>query len=258
MNTPAFCDALIYWIDNPSQRPAGGPSALGADLGEARSMVKAAQSLFRDGMEDISQALLLKASASASATPAPAPSKVDVLAAAAIGDSQAPQVQTPAHQQAGNPPGWRTWHTEADVPQRQQLINHMSKLFSARKPNAAKEWDEKLPDFVRRLEEALYRTAASKEEYADMTTLEARLVNVARRMLARTNPGTAESQTKEKARAESPPPVTQHTNRAALESLARPTAGGDATDSLAPPSPSKRRRLVVDLTGLTDLPVKTS
>ncbi|KAK9824572.1 hypothetical protein WJX72_011411 [[Myrmecia] bisecta] len=106
---------------------------------------------------------------------------------------QAPQVQTPAPQQAVNPPSWKTWHTEADVPQRRQLINHIFKLFSARKPNAAKEWDEKLPDFVRRLEEALYRTAASKEEYADLTTLEARLQNVARRMVARTNPGAGTS-----------------------------------------------------------------
>ena len=36
------------------------------------------------------------------------------------------------------------------------------KLFSQRKPSVTAEWQEKLPDFVRRLEEALYRTASSK------------------------------------------------------------------------------------------------
>jgi hypothetical protein len=31
-----------------------------------------------------------------------------------------------------------------------------------RKPSVTKEWQQKLPDFVRRLEEALYRSAATK------------------------------------------------------------------------------------------------
>lgn len=48
----------------------------------------------------------------------------------------------------------------------------------------------KLPDFVRRLEEALYRTARSKDEYQDANTLEGRLQAVARRMVAR-NPQAA-------------------------------------------------------------------
>lgn len=37
------------------------------------------------------------------------------------------------------------------------------RLFSARqRAGATQEWNDKLPDFVRRLEEALYRTAHSK------------------------------------------------------------------------------------------------
>ena len=36
------------------------------------------------------------------------------------------------------------------------------KLFQRRKPSVTKEWQNKLPDFVRRLEEALYRSAQSK------------------------------------------------------------------------------------------------
>lgn len=36
------------------------------------------------------------------------------------------------------------------------------KTFTFRKPNVTREWQQKLPDFVRRLEEALYRGAATK------------------------------------------------------------------------------------------------
>ena len=34
-------------------------------------------------------------------------------------------------------------------------------LFAQRKPNVNQDWQRKLPDFVRRLEEALYRAARS-------------------------------------------------------------------------------------------------
>ena len=47
------------------------------------------------------------------------------------------------------------------------------------------DWNQKLPDFVQRLEEALYRTAASKEEYQNHSTLESRLQSVARKMVSR-------------------------------------------------------------------------
>ena len=58
-------------------------------------------------------------------------------------------------------------------------------LFRHRKPNVIREWCDKLPDFVRRLEEALYKSARTKEEYTDPNTLESRLQNVARRMVTR-------------------------------------------------------------------------
>ena len=35
-------------------------------------------------------------------------------------------------------------------------------LFAARKPVVTSEWQNKLPDFVKRLEEALYRCAPNK------------------------------------------------------------------------------------------------
>ena len=36
------------------------------------------------------------------------------------------------------------------------------RLFQQRKPTETKEWQQKLPDFVLRLEEAVYRGARSK------------------------------------------------------------------------------------------------
>ena len=78
----------------------------------------------------------------------------------------------------------RNWHSESDVTERRQLIQHMYvaegrfdkaeavihkrcyycrfQLLTQRKPNVTQEWKEKLPDFVKRLEEALYQNAASK------------------------------------------------------------------------------------------------
>ncbi|KAK9806697.1 hypothetical protein WJX73_009793 [Symbiochloris irregularis] len=72
-----------------------------------------------------------------------------------------------------------------DVQERRVLITQIYRLFSARqRAGATQEWNDKLPDFVRRLEEALYRTARSKEEYVDTNTLEHRLQHVARRMVS--------------------------------------------------------------------------
>mmetsp|Transcript_24255 Transcript_24255/g.82875 ORF Transcript_24255/g.82875 Transcript_24255/m.82875 type:complete len:1312 (+) Transcript_24255:116-4051(+) len=88
---------------------------------------------------------------------------------------------------AGTRTWQRTWHKEEDVPERCIMLNQIQQLFNARKPNVTAEWKQKLPDFVKRLEEALYRSAPSKEAYADVATLESRLQAVAKRMVARTN-----------------------------------------------------------------------
>lgn len=89
-------------------------------------------------------------------------------------------------------------------------------LFQKRKPGGQNQWSEKLPDFVKRLEAALFNSASTKvsvasrldwtavpaqsvpavpgsmqtvfvlqEEYSDFKTLEARLQDVARRLVHR-------------------------------------------------------------------------
>jgi enoyl reductase-like protein len=65
------------------------------------------------------------------------------------------------------------------------ITQNRLRLFQQRKPSVTKEWQQKLPDFVLRLEEAVYRGARTKEEYCDKDTLEARLQAVARIMVTR-------------------------------------------------------------------------
>ncbi|KAL0048475.1 hypothetical protein WJX82_004140 [Trebouxia sp. C0006] len=87
------------------------------------------------------------------------------------------------------PQRWRKeWHSESDYPDRRQLIQHIFHLLTQRKPNVTQEWKEKLPDFVKRLEEALYQGAGSKEEYVNTNTLEQRLQNVARTFVSSRGP----------------------------------------------------------------------
>ena len=88
---------------------------------------------------------------------------------------------------AGGGSSWRSWHhNDKDREDRRFIIKQIQDLFQKRKQaSVTDEWKAKLPDFVRRLEEALYRTARSKEEYTNSGTLEARLQSVARRMVAR-------------------------------------------------------------------------
>jgi len=52
-------------------------------------------------------------------------------------------------------------------------------LLQQRKPNAPQEWLKKLPQMAKRLEESLYRSAKSFEEYNDATTLKQRLQQLA-------------------------------------------------------------------------------
>eukprot|EP00237_Pycnococcus_provasolii_P002156 CAMPEP_0119202076 /NCGR_PEP_ID=MMETSP1316-20130426/31002_1 /TAXON_ID=41880 /ORGANISM="Pycnococcus provasolii, Strain RCC2336" /LENGTH=327 /DNA_ID=CAMNT_0007198249 /DNA_START=234 /DNA_END=1213 /DNA_ORIENTATION=- len=89
------------------------------------------------------------------------------------------------HHHQATTASWKTWQSDQDVMDRKALIQQILQLFRHRKPNVIREWCDKLPDFVRRLEEALYKSARTKEEYTDPNTLESRLQNVARRMVTR-------------------------------------------------------------------------
>lgn len=94
-----------------------------------------------------------------------------------------PKAHAPLTQ--ATPARWgKEWHSAADYADRRQLIQYIFHLLVQRKPNVSQEWKEKLPDFVKRLEEELYKSANSKEEYVDTNTLDQRLQQVARTFVA--------------------------------------------------------------------------
>ena len=55
------------------------------------------------------------------------------------------------------------------------MITNIARLLQARKPNATADWMQRLPQMARRLEESLFRSATSFEEYRDTSTLKKRL-----------------------------------------------------------------------------------
>jgi hypothetical protein len=72
-----------------------------------------------------------------------------------------------------------SWQSELDLPQRRKMITKIVSLLQQRKPNAPNDWVEKLPEIARRLEDSLYRTASSAEEYDNFNTLKHRLQQLA-------------------------------------------------------------------------------
>eukprot|EP00897_Mesotaenium_endlicherianum_P009474 jgi/Mesen1/8555/ME000489S07941 len=87
-----------------------------------------------------------------------------------------------APQQSGTATWRRTWQTDQDSPIRRRILQQIFLLFQKRKSAHTPEWQQRLPDFVKRLEDALYRVAMSKEEYMDESSLEQRLQQVAKRL----------------------------------------------------------------------------
>eukprot|EP00850_Spirogloea_muscicola_P001999 SM000007S20959 [mRNA] locus=s7:1163010:1170807:- [translate_table: standard] len=106
---------------------------------------------------------------------------------------QANVVQRPRQQQQ-SPPGaaglganaWRTWQTDGDSSLRTAVLQQILSLFQQRRPQQPAN---RLTDFVKCLEDELYKDASSKEVYADVSTLEHRLQQVAKRMMPSVNRG---------------------------------------------------------------------
>eukprot|EP00850_Spirogloea_muscicola_P002020 SM000007S20980 [mRNA] locus=s7:1471294:1479028:+ [translate_table: standard] len=106
---------------------------------------------------------------------------------------QANVVQRPRQQQQP-PPGaaalganaWRTWQTDGDSSLRTAVLQQILSLFQQRRPQQPAN---RLTDFVKCLEDELYKDASSKEVYADVSTLEHRLQQVAKRMMPSVNRG---------------------------------------------------------------------
>jgi hypothetical protein len=56
---------------------------------------------------------------------------------------------------------------------------HSVHLIQQQRPNASQEWLKKVPPMAKRLEEWLYRSAMSLDEYNDAATLKQRLHQLA-------------------------------------------------------------------------------
>ena len=71
------------------------------------------------------------------------------------------------------------WQSDKDYQERRKMIGKIVLLLQQRKPNAPPEWLKKLPQMAKRLEESLYRSAKSFDEYNDASTLKQRLQQLA-------------------------------------------------------------------------------
>jgi E1A/CREB-binding protein len=72
------------------------------------------------------------------------------------------------------------WQSNADLPERREVIFSIVKLIDQTQPPDSDNAFKRLPQMAKRIEEHLYRTAKSKEEYLDLRTLKKRLQNVAK------------------------------------------------------------------------------
>mmetsp|Transcript_17060 Transcript_17060/g.23709 ORF Transcript_17060/g.23709 Transcript_17060/m.23709 type:complete len:300 (-) Transcript_17060:574-1473(-) len=72
-----------------------------------------------------------------------------------------------------------TWQSDQDTAERKLMIARIVRILKKRKANPSNEWIRRLPQMARKLEVKLYRSARSKDEYVDATTLKQRLENLA-------------------------------------------------------------------------------
>jgi len=70
------------------------------------------------------------------------------------------------------------WQSNADIPDRRRVIYSICKVIEQMRPDA-RQMSQKLPFMAKRLEEHLYRSAQTKEEYLDPSTLKKRLQMIA-------------------------------------------------------------------------------
>eukprot|EP00899_Mesostigma_viride_P001861 jgi/Mesvir1/11676/Mv00070-RA.1 len=69
---------------------------------------------------------------------------------------------------------WRTWQSEEDAPLRRIILNLIHAQCQHRQESIPAAWRQKLPLFLQKLEDLLYKAARSQEEYLDLSTLEER------------------------------------------------------------------------------------
>ena len=93
----------------------------------------------------------------------------DVIDLLADDDDDGAKLQRLANSQ----PAW--YFQDQHLETRRIMITNIARLLQSRTPNATADWMQKLPLMSRRLEDWLFRSATSFEEYRDTSTLKKRL-----------------------------------------------------------------------------------
>ncbi|KAL3806032.1 hypothetical protein ACHAXA_006869 [Cyclostephanos tholiformis] len=72
------------------------------------------------------------------------------------------------------------WQSNADLPDRRRINFHIIKVIERMRPDANRMSQNRLPLMAKKLEEHLYRSAHTKEEYVDLASLKRRLHLIAK------------------------------------------------------------------------------
>eukprot|EP00526_Cylindrotheca_closterium_P022372 CAMPEP_0113638364 /NCGR_PEP_ID=MMETSP0017_2-20120614/20093_1 /TAXON_ID=2856 /ORGANISM="Cylindrotheca closterium" /LENGTH=186 /DNA_ID=CAMNT_0000549459 /DNA_START=146 /DNA_END=707 /DNA_ORIENTATION=+ /assembly_acc=CAM_ASM_000147 len=105
-----------------------------------------------------------------------------------LGESTATDASTDSSGASSNnnknaPPGFNgTWRSESDMAERKIILKEIVRSVHRRRPNAPETLKKQLPMMVKKMEEALYKSAPSMEFYADLSTLEHRLEELAHKV----------------------------------------------------------------------------
>jgi hypothetical protein len=73
----------------------------------------------------------------------------------------------------------REWQLCDNWRVRYYMVDLIAMLLREKRPNATKEWQDKIPRIAQRLEEAIYYQSEKFDEYANPSTLKARLQQLA-------------------------------------------------------------------------------
>ena len=150
------------------------------------------------------------------------------------------------------------WQSDKDYEERRKMIAKIVHLLQQRKPNAPQEWLKKLPQMAKRLEESLYRSAKSFNEYNDANTLKQRLQQLAVNIGMKTKKLQQQQalmqqqklQQQQQQKAQAKPPANQfvrQTSAPAQKPLVKPQTQQSVAPMQAAPQPASGGQRMVNM-----------
>jgi len=128
------------------------------------------------------------------------------------------------------------WQSNADVPDRRRVILHIVEIIEQMRPRASRMRDsQRLPLMAKKLEEHLYRSAATKADYVDKSTLKRRLQMIAQGLGLGRNSLSGSSLPSSNSSSQSPNPQGENSNPS-------DSGGGSTKDQQGKGSSLGRRR----------------